>query len=70
MAIEIVCSCGATVSAIRGSGKWTLRYGELGQVKCDEVRQARKKGEKAVDFDECPTLDRFVAEELNRHRRR
>ena len=65
---QVICSCGAVVSAIRTATGWDIKLGSCSITRnCEELPKARQQKATVENFD-CPRLSRLVAERMRPRR--
>jgi hypothetical protein len=65
---QVICSCGAVVSAIRTATGWDIKLGSCSiQRNCEELRAALPQKTIVGNFD-CQRLSRLVAERMRPRR--
>src|SRR5262249_23769561 len=65
---QVICSCGAVVSAIRTATGWDIKLGRCSiQRNCEELREARQPKATVENFN-CKRLSRLVAERMRARR--
>ena len=65
---QVICSCGAVVSATRTATGWDIKLGSSSiQRNCEELREARQPKATVENFD-CQRLSRLVAERMRPRR--
>ena len=61
---QVICSCGAVVSATRTTAGWDIKLGRCSiERNCEELREARQAKASVGSFD-CQRLSRLVAERM------
>jgi len=65
---QVICSCGAVVSATRTATGWDIKFGSCSiKRNCEELREARQQKATVGNFD-CQRLSRLVAERMRPRR--
>lgn len=65
---QVICSCGAVVSAIRTATGWDIKVGSCSvERNCEESREARLQKATGENLD-CQRLSRLVAERMRPRR--
>jgi hypothetical protein len=65
---QVICSCGAVVSATRTATGWDIKLGSCSiERNCEELGRARQQKAPVANFD-CPRLSRLVAERMRPRR--
>jgi hypothetical protein len=65
---QVICSCGAVVSAIRTPAGWDIKLGSYSiKRNCEELREARQPKATVENFN-CQRLSRLVAERMHPRR--
>jgi hypothetical protein len=65
---QVICSCGAVVSAIRTATGWDIKFGSCSiKRNCEELRESRQQKAPVENFD-CQRLSRLVAERMRPRR--
>jgi hypothetical protein len=66
---QVICSCGAVVSAARTATGWDIKSGSCSiERNCVELRESRQPKATAENFN-CQRLSRLVAERMRPRRR-
>ena len=65
---QVICSCGAVVSATRTAAGWDIKLGSCSiKRNCEELREARQQRVTGENFD-CQRLSRLVTERMRPRR--
>ena len=65
---QVICSCGAVVSATGTATGWDIKLGSCSiQRNCEELREAREPKATVENFN-CQRLSRLVAERMSPRR--
>ena len=65
---QVICSCGAVVSATRTATGWAIKLGSCSiRRNCEELGKARQQKATIENFD-CQRLSRLVAERMRPRR--
>ena len=65
---QVICSCGAVVSATRTATGWDIKLGSCSiKRNCEELREARQQSVTGENFD-CQQLARLITERMRPRR--
>ena len=65
---QVICSCGAVVSATRTAMGWEIKLGSCSiERNCEELRESRQPKATVENFN-CQRLSRLVAERMRPRR--